>query len=91
MSAADPLINAVLEQPAADAGNAKVEMVMKVLHQGLLMKRPPCLFARLGGTWGMPLARAAFAVILKHSDSVTGFAKLMEDVERTGADIGDAE
>ena len=55
------------------------------------MKRPPCLFARLGGTWGMPLARAAYAVILKHSDSVQGFAKLMEDVERTGADIGDAE
>ena len=39
----------------------------------------------------MPLARAAYAVILKHSDSVQGFAKLMEDVERTGADIGDAE
>ena len=55
------------------------------------MKRPPCLFARLGGAWGMPLARAAFAVTLKHSDSVQGFAKLMEDVERTGADIGDAQ
>ena len=90
MSASDTLINAVLE-PSNDAGNAKVEMAVNCLQQGLLMKRPPCLFARLGGAWGMPLARAAFAVTLKHSDSVQGFAKLMEDVERTGADIGDAQ
>ena len=90
MSAADTLINAVIE-PGADGGNAKVEMAIKCLHQGLLMKRPPCLFARLGGAWGMPLTRAAFAVILKHSDSVQGFAKLMEDVDRTATDIGDAE
>ena len=90
MSAADTLINAVLET-GADGGNAKVEMAMNCLHQGLLMKRPPCLFARLGGAWGMPLARAAFAVILKHNDHTEGFAKLMEDVERAATEIGDAQ
>ena len=39
----------------------------------------------------MPLARAAFAVILKHNDHTEGFAKLMEDVERAATEIGDAQ
>ena len=90
MSAADSLLNAVLE-PNADGGVPKVEMVLNCLHQALLMKRPPCLFARLGGNWGMPLTRAAMSVMLKFSDSVQAFAKLMEDVDRAATEIGDAE
>ena len=90
MSAADTLINAVLEV-SPDGGVPKVEMVINCLQQALLIKRPPCLFARLGGAWGLPLTRAALAVMLKHSDSVQSFAKLMEDVDRAAGEIGDAE
>ena len=66
-------------------------MAIKVLQQGLLVKRPPCLFARLGGAWGIPLARAALSVMLKFSDHVEGFAKFMEDVDRAATAIGDAQ
>ena len=39
----------------------------------------------------MSLSRAAFAVILKFSGSLENFGKLMEDIDFTSRDIGDAE
>ena len=42
----------------------------------MLTKRPPCIFARLGGQTGERLSRAAFAVLLKFSLSIDSFLKL---------------
>jgi len=37
------------------------------------MKKPPVIYARLGGPDGMRLSRAAFAVIIKFSDFCDAF------------------
>ena len=58
--------------------NVQLETVLKVLQQGLLTKRPPCMFARLGGPTGERLTRAAFAVLVKFSLSMDSFLKLSE-------------
>ena len=88
LSLSDSLFGAIID---IEKSNEKVEITVNVLQQGLLTKRPACLIARLGGTWGMPLTRAAFAAMLKFSSDLTLFTKLMEDVEFTSKDIGDAE
>ena len=50
-----------------------------------------CIFARLGGAWGLKLTRAAFSVLLKFSDNVDPFMKLLEIVDKTATEIGQAE
>ena len=51
----------------------KVDRVLDILQKGLVTKNPPCLFARLGGEWGLPLTKAAFAVMIKFSASLDIF------------------
>ena len=87
-SDSDMLLGAIID---SDKSDPRVEIVLSVLQQGLVTKQPMCFFAKLGGTWGMPLTRAAFASILKFSSTLNLFTKLMEDVEFTDKDIGNAE
>ena len=37
-------------------------------------------FASLGGRFGFKLTRAAFSVLLKFTDGINAFVKLMEDI-----------
>ena len=46
-----------------------------------------CAFANLGGPSGKKLARAAFAVILKFSDGIPAFSKLIADIEIAMEDV----
>ena len=50
-----------------------------------------CVFARLGGEWGVKLTRAAFSVILKFADNVDAFMKLVEVVDKNAIEIGQGE
>ena len=47
--------------------------------------------ARIGGEDGARLSRAAFAVILKFSNNLDAFLRLLEDVSKQGKEIGDSE
>ena len=49
-----------------------------------------CVFAMLGGEQGVKLTRAAFSVMLKFSDSVESFVKLVGVIEKTTNEIDDA-
>ena len=40
-----------------------------------------CMFARLGGDYGMRLSKSAFAVLLKFSDGIAAFKNLIGEVE----------
>ena len=55
-------------------------MAIKLLQKALSTKVPMCPFANLGGRFGMRLTRAAFAALLKFSDSASTFYKFLEDV-----------
>lgn len=61
-----------------------VRPTLDALHQALLTKVPMCAFARLGGEDGGRISRAAFAVILKFSDSLPDFEGLTNQVARHG-------
>ena len=74
LSASDSLLGAIID---SEKSAPKIEITINVLQQGLLTKQPMCFFAKLGGTWGMPLTRAAFAIMLKFSSSIDQFTKLM--------------
>jgi len=58
-----------------------------VLQQGLRTKQPMCIFAMLGGEQGAKLTRAAFSVILKFSDKIEVFTKLIELVDKLSNDL----
>jgi hypothetical protein len=60
------------------SNNDSVKLTLDVLHQALLTKVPMCAFARLGGDEGSRITRAAFAVILKFSDSIKEFEDLKQ-------------
>ena len=64
-----------------------VRLTLDVLHQALLTKQPMCVFARLGGNDGATISRAAFAAILKFSDSLSDFQKLNSEAKRNGSDV----
>ena len=49
-----------------------------------------CAFAKLGGTWGMPLSRATFSVMLKFSDSLSTFTSLIKDIDEICIDFDDS-
>ena len=70
LTANDTLLKAVIDSTQS---NERVEQAIQVLQEALLTKRPMCVFARLGGEWGLPLSRAAFSVMLKFSDSLEQF------------------
>lgn len=57
-----------------------VKLTLEVLHQALLQKQPMCMFARLGGEQGGTISRAAFALIVKFTDSVFSFESLVNQV-----------
>ena len=40
-----------------------------------------CMFARLGGDYGMRLSKSAFAVLLKFSDGMSAFMNFIDEVE----------
>ena len=61
-------------------------MVLQVLQQGLLRKKPPCVFARLSGQDGAKLTRAAFGTMLKFCDKIESFLKLTEDIAKMARD-----
>ena len=58
-----------------------VKLTLDVLHQALLQKQPMCMFARLGGEQGARISRAAFALIIKFTDSMIPFEVLQTAIE----------
>lgn len=51
-----------------------------------MTKQPMCVFARLGGNDGANITRAAFAVIIKFSQSIDDFQTLISLVKQNGGD-----
>ena len=49
------------------------------------------MISMIGREWGAKLTRACFGVMLKFSDDVEDFGKLMEAVDFISKDIGAAE
>ena len=75
--AQDVLLGGVID-PAES--KAEVEVTIRLLQQALRTKVPMCPIATIGGENGMNLTRAAFAVLLKCTDNISGFIRLVEDV-----------
>ena len=75
--AQDTLLSSVID--SKDSKPA-IEQTIALLQQALLTKRPICAVARIGGDMGMRLTRSAFAVIIKCTDSMQGFLRLIEDI-----------
>ena len=65
----------------------KVQTVIDLLQQYLRTKKPICVFASVGAEQGMRLTRAAFAVILKFSDSLGPFEDLIREVDKIMSDL----
>ena len=53
-----------------------VKLTLSVLDQALRTKVPMCPFARLGGDAGAEISRAAFAAIVKFTESCMSFEAL---------------
>lgn len=53
-----------------------MKLTLEVLQQALLTKVPMCAFARLGGVDGYKISRAAFAVMVKPTQSELDFESL---------------
>jgi len=67
LTAEDSVLHAIINN------DDTVRLTLEVLQEALVKKVPMCVYARLGGNEGMNLSRAAFAVILKFSESVASF------------------
>ena len=65
----------------------KVQTVIDLLQQYLRTKKPICVFASVGAEQGMRLTRAAFAVILKFSDSLGLFQDLIREIDKIMSDL----
>ena len=70
----DKLLSNIIE------GADSVKLVLEVLQQALQTKVPMCAFARLGGPAGLEITRAAFAVMVKFSQSELDFEALLNTV-----------
>jgi hypothetical protein len=70
----DEFLSSIVESDAAV--DEATELTFGVLQQSLLQKIPVCSFAKLGGDDGMRLAKSAFAVLLKFSESIQSFQNL---------------
>ena len=88
LEASDSLLSGVRDSAHSQD---KIELVLQVLQKALTTKLPLIPHARLGGDIGMRLTRATFSVLLKFTDSLEVFIKLVEDVTFTSEDIGDEE
>ena len=75
--ATDSLLIGVVDDSKSEQ---KVEATISLLQHALRTKQPMCPFANLGGRFGNRLSRAAFSVLLKFSDGISAFHKLIEDV-----------
>lgn len=75
--AQDVLLGGVIDLAES---KAEVEVTIRLLQQALRTKVPMCPIATIGGENGMNLTRAAFAVLLKCTDNISGFIRLVEDV-----------
>ena len=75
--AQDTLLQGLID---AEESKPEIEQTIAVLQHALMTKIPISPVARIGGEMGMKLTRAAFAVMIKCTDNVHNFLRLVEDV-----------
>ena len=83
----DSMLTKIIVGGEEDEFEDYTDLTISCLHQAMLQKVPIITIARIGGKDGMRLTRAAFAVILKYSETIEKFNCLVTDVEISAVSV----
>ena len=62
-----------------------IDLTLEVLQHAVCLRKGPLM--RIGGSDGMRLSRAAFAVIIKFSEQIPLFRQLWDEIEMVGLSV----